>query len=123
MRNRSGLFHGSRYSTDNGVLLLRRTFLHIFIDSTHSFEGRSPEPEEISAFLKLPENVEARKQLTSLCVNADPDNWPETEKQLREAFSMKDMEAISWNSEERKQNAENGANALNRMVLWNCETK
>ncbi len=52
------------------------------------------------------EQEKARKQLTSLCVNADPDNWPETEKQLHEAFSMKDLEAINWNSEERKQNAE-----------------
>ena len=56
----------------------------IFISYIHIMEGRNAEPEEISAHLRIPENVEARQNLTYLCVNSNEENWPGIKRQLQE---------------------------------------
>ena len=58
----------------------------IFISYTHIMEGRCPEPEEISEHLRIPENVEARQNLTYLCVHSNEENWPEIKRQLQETL-------------------------------------
>ena len=85
---------------------IETTMVSIFISYVHTFEGRYPEPDEISAYLKMPENVEARKNLTILCVHATMENWPGTEKQLRAMVPMAGLDKIDWDSEERRENAE-----------------
>ena len=78
----------------------------IFMDYTYTFEGRYPEPDEISDHLNLPENVDARKNLTAICLHANADNWPEIESQIKQMASVADLDKIDWNSEERRVNAE-----------------
>ena len=78
----------------------------IFLCYSHVVEGRDPDPDEISAHLELPENVEARKQWADICFNSDPDTWPETMERLREMLPDADLSRINWDSAERRKNAE-----------------
>ncbi len=78
----------------------------IFMCYSHVVEGYRPEPDEISAHLKLPENIEALNNLTTLCVNSDPENWPDTVNQLRSMLPETDLGRINLDTEERWQNAE-----------------
>ncbi len=70
-----------------------------FMSYTHAMEGRYPEPEEIKAHLKKPENVEARKYWTYICVHATKENWPEFVKWLRKEWDI--PEEIEIKNEER----------------------
>ena len=81
----------------------------IYMTQTYAFEGRYPEPEEISAFLRLPDNAEARKNLTWLCVHSTRETWSETEKRLSEMLPVSELGKIDWDSEERRENAEKWA--------------
>ncbi len=60
----------------------------VFMCTTHALEGRYPEPDEISEYLKQPENVEALRYWTYICVNADGDNWPAWVKSIREELNI-----------------------------------
>ena len=85
---------------------IEEVMMEIFLCYTYTFEGRYPEPDEISEHLDQPENVEARKNLTELCINANSDNWPEIEKQLTAMVPVAELEKINWDSDERKECAE-----------------
>lgn len=84
---------------------IESVMMDIFISQTYVLEGRRPDNEEINAYLNDPENVEARKHLVSLCINANPENWPEVERQLLEMIPDGSLEKINWNSVDRKENA------------------
>lgn len=85
---------------------LEDVMMNIFLCYSHVVEGHRPELEEISAHLKRPENIEALRNLTTLCVNSNPDNWSNAIEQLRELLPDTDLSRIDWNNEERRQNAE-----------------
>ncbi len=85
---------------------LETVMIDIFLCYQHVVEGHDPDQDEISAHLKSPENVEALKNLTALCSNSSPDNWPETVEQLWGNLPDVDLNRINWDSEERRKNAE-----------------
>lgn len=85
---------------------LEDVMMMIFMDYMQVVEGRHPELDEISDYLKKPENVEARKKWTLLCYKTDLENWPEVAKQLRGMLPEVDLSRINWDTEERRQNAE-----------------
>ena len=85
---------------------LETTMLLIYSSQVWVLEGRQADDEEIRVYLRDPVNVEARKNLTELCVKATPESWPEIEKQLKELAPVRDLEKINWDSEERRKNAE-----------------
>lgn len=60
----------------------------IFMCTTHAMEDRYPEPEEISEYLKKPENIEALQYWTYISVNADEYNWPALVKSIREELNI-----------------------------------
>lgn len=77
-----------------------------YMTSIYVLYNRQPDDDEISAYMNLPENQEARKSMTYLCVNANPDNWPEIEAQLKEMAPIDDLRKMSWDTKERRENAE-----------------
>ena len=79
-----------------------------FMSVTHALEGRWPEPEEIREHLRKPENAEARKYWTYICVHATKENWPDFVKQLREKWNIPEEIEIR-NEPQRKQQAEQAA--------------
>ena len=62
--------------------------VHDFLWHTHALEGRSPEPHEITEYLRRPENVETRQYLTYICVHANKENWPAFVKRIREEWNI-----------------------------------
>lgn len=70
-----------------------------FMCYTHVMEGRRPEPDEIAEHLKKPENVEIRQFWTSVCMNANRENWPDFMKQLRKELNI--PEEVSVKNEEK----------------------
>ena len=85
---------------------LEFVMMDIYLCSTYVLEGRHPDNDEISTYLDDPGNVEARNNLAAICVNSNPDSWPEVEEQLKSMVSGGKLERINWNSEERQKNAE-----------------
>jgi len=69
-------------------------------------EGRRPVPDEVNAHLKSPENVEILKNLTTLCLRSNQDNWADVIDQLRGMLPDVDLSRIKWDTEERKQSIE-----------------
>ncbi len=78
----------------------------IYESYVYVLEGRRPEPEEISAYKKDPENAEALQNMTRLCVSATEENWPELERQMKELIPDAVLDKINWDSAERRKNAE-----------------
>ncbi len=70
-----------------------------FMWYTHAMEGRYPDPEEITAHLRKPENVEARKYWTYICVHATKENWPEFVEWFRKEWDI--PEEIEIKNEEK----------------------
>ena len=73
--------------------------VEVFMSYTHAMEGRYPEPEEIREHLRKPENVEARRYWTYICVHANRENWAEFVKLIREEWSV--PEEVAVKNEER----------------------
>lgn len=73
--------------------------LEEFCSYTHMLEGRYPELEEIQEHLRMPENIEVRKNWTEILIYANKDNWPETVKRFREELHV--PENIPIKNEER----------------------
>ncbi len=70
-----------------------------FMNYTHAMEGRYPEPEEITAHLREPENIRARQNWTYICVHANKENWPDFVKRIREEWNV--PESIPLKNEDR----------------------
>lgn len=85
---------------------LEMVMMDIIMSQTYVLEGRRPDDEEISAWLKDPENVEARENLTELCIRATAETWPEVEQQLKELAPVADLAKMNWDSEERRKSVE-----------------
>lgn len=49
----------------------------IFMNMTNAIEGRFPEPDEISNYIRSPYAQETINKLTSLALNLTEENWPE----------------------------------------------
>ena len=70
-----------------------------YVSYIHATEGRYPEPEETAEYLRQPENYEARKYWTYICVHADKENWPEFMKKIRDEWNV--PEEITLKNEEQ----------------------
>ncbi len=71
-----------------------------FMSYTHAMEGRYPDPEEIHAHLRKPENVAARQYWIWICLHATKENWPAFVKLIREDWEIPEHVEVK-NEEER----------------------
>ena len=59
-----------------------------YISFIHASEGRSPDPDEVSAYLNDRDHIRTREYLTYLCYYATRENWPDIERHLREQTDL-----------------------------------
>ncbi len=74
-----------------------------FMCYTRVMEDRRPEPDEIAEHLRKPENVEIRQFSTSVCMNANRENWPDFMKQLRKKFNSPEEVSVKNEKKIRQQ--------------------